>query len=71
MNRYELDSEHAVPWMAPTDADEALVMGFGPSNVNHSGGTNAAFVDGRVRFLSDETPAAERRALISIAGNDK
>jgi prepilin-type processing-associated H-X9-DG protein len=68
----EVGSEHAVHWMAPTDADETLVMASGPSTKrNHAGGTNAAFVDGSVRFLQSAMPAAERRALISIAGNDK
>ena len=68
----EVGSEHAVHWMAPIDADETLVMASGPSTKrNHEGGTNAAFVDGSARFLKSGTPAAERRALISIAGNDK
>jgi prepilin-type processing-associated H-X9-DG protein len=68
----EVGSEHAVHWMAPIDADETLVMASGPSTKrNHEGGTNAAYVDGSVRFLKSGTPAAERRALISIAGNDK
>ena len=68
----EVGSAHAVHWMAPIDADETLVMASGPSTKrNHAGGTNAAFVDGSVRFLQSGTPAAERRALISITGNDK
>lgn len=69
----EVGSEHAVPWMAPFDADENVVMGIGPnSNLAHAGGMHAAFVDGSVRFLSlNDTPASQLRALISIAGNDK
>jgi prepilin-type processing-associated H-X9-DG protein len=68
----EVGSKHAVHWMAPIDADETLVMASGSSTKrNHAGGTNAAFVDGSVRFLKSGTPAAELRALISIAGNDK
>ena len=68
----EVPSEHAVPWMSPMDADERLVMDFGPhSKLAHSGGTHALFVDGSVQFLGAEMPAAHRRALISIAGNDK
>jgi prepilin-type processing-associated H-X9-DG protein len=68
----EVGSEHAVHWMAPIDANETLVMASGPNTKrNHAGGTNTAFVDGSVRFLQSGTPAAERRALISIAGNDK
>ena len=68
----EVDSEHAVPWMSPVDADEKVVMGIGPeSKLAHVGGVQAAFVDGSVRFLDADMSAAERRALISIAGNDK
>jgi prepilin-type processing-associated H-X9-DG protein len=68
----EVDSDHAVPWMAPMDADEAMVLGIGPqSPLAHSVGMNAAFVDGSVRFLFAELPAAQRLALISIAGNDQ
>jgi prepilin-type processing-associated H-X9-DG protein len=55
-----------------TGLTENLVMASGSSTkLNHAGGANAAFVDGSVRFLQSGTPAAERRALISIAGNDK
>jgi hypothetical protein len=69
----EVDTEHAVPWMSPVDADEKVVMGIGPnSKLAHNGGLHgAAFVDGSVRFLDADMPAAQRRALISIAGNDK
>lgn len=67
----EADGRHAVPWMAPADADEKLVLDLGrKSALAHIGGMHAAFVDGSVRFLSDQTPASERRALISIAGAD-
>ena len=67
----EVASEHAVHWMAPQDADEQLVLGFGPSTtLSHPGGINVAHVNGSVGFLSGETSAADRSALISIAGND-
>jgi prepilin-type processing-associated H-X9-DG protein len=68
----EVDTEHAVPWMSPVDADEQLVLSLGPkSKLAHAGGMNAVFVDGSGQFLPDDLPAADRRALISIAGNDK
>jgi prepilin-type processing-associated H-X9-DG protein len=68
----EVDSEHAVHWMAPRDADETLFLTFGPkSKQPHSGGMHAAFVDGTVRFLSANLPADLRRALISIAGKEQ
>ena len=67
----EAGEENAVPWMAPVDADESLVMSLGPTTkLHHAGGTNACFVDGSVRFLKASTPAAVRRALMSISGND-
>jgi type II secretory pathway pseudopilin PulG len=67
----EVDSGHAVHWMAPMDADESLVMGISSkSKLNHVGGMNGAFVNGSVRFLRADFPAAKRRAMISIAGYD-
>ncbi|QEH31680.1 hypothetical protein OJF2_01450 [Aquisphaera giovannonii] len=67
----EVDEGHAVPWMAPTDADEALILGLTPgSKLPHPKGMNAAFVDGSVRYLEATTPPEGRRAMISIAGHD-
>ena len=67
----EVDSEHAVTWMAPTDADLNAMLSSGPKTAQpHMGGMNAAFVDGHVQFLSADLPADKRRALVSIAGND-
>jgi prepilin-type processing-associated H-X9-DG protein len=67
----EAGEENAVPWMAPADADESLVMSLGPTaKLHHAGGMNACFVDGTVRFLKASTPADVRRALLSISGND-
>ncbi len=67
----EAAQDQTVPWMSPRDAGESLILGTGPkSKLNHSGGGNALFVDCRVAFLKATTPAATRRALISIAGGD-
>ena len=67
----EAGEEHAVPWMAPVDADESSVMSLGPTTkLHHAGGTNACLVDGHARFLRADTPAAVRRALMSISGDD-
>ncbi len=68
----EVDAAHAVPWMAPIDANENTVLDLGGPKVKtpHPGGINAAFADGDVKCLPAETSAGERRALISIAGND-
>jgi len=67
----EAGEEYAVPWMAPVDADESLLMGLGPTTkLHHAGGMNACFVDGSVPFLKTNTPASVRQALMSISGND-
>ena len=67
----EVPAEHAVHWMAPVDADERLVTGFGPkARLNHEGGMNTTFVSGRAGFLELPTTAADLRAMTSIAGND-
>ena len=68
----EVPAEQSVHWMSPVDADESLVMGLGAqSKLTHNGGMNAALCDGSVRFLRADTPAATRRALISIAGGEE
>jgi prepilin-type processing-associated H-X9-DG protein len=67
----EAGEENAVPWMAPADADESLVMSLGPTTrLHHAGGMNACFVDGNVTFLKAGTPAVVRRALMTISGED-
>jgi prepilin-type N-terminal cleavage/methylation domain-containing protein/prepilin-type processing-associated H-X9-DG protein len=67
----EADSPHAVPWMAPSDADEKLLLSFGPESAfAHIGGMNVAFVDGSAQFLSSDASDSLWHALISIAGND-
>lgn len=67
----EVDSEHAVPWMAPTDADESLFLAINStSELVHTGGVHALLADGTVRFLNDGLSADIRRALISIDGNE-
>lgn len=67
----EADSPHAVPWMAPVDAGEKLLISFGPESAfAHIGGMNVVFVDGSTRFLSTESPDNAWHALITIAGDD-
>ena len=67
----EAGEENAVPWMAPVDADESLVLSLGPNaKLHHAGGMNAGFVDGAVRFLKTNIRASVRHALMTISGND-
>jgi prepilin-type processing-associated H-X9-DG protein len=68
----EAGRDNAVPWMAPSDAAESLVIGLGPdTKFHHPGGMNAAFVDGSVHFLKATVTAPVRRALMTIAGNEE
>lgn len=68
----EASAADAVPWMAPTDADSALVLRLdSKAKLNHAGGMNALLGDGSVRFLKATIPAPVRRALLSVAGGEK
>ena len=79
----EVPENHAVPWMSPQDADEALfVDGMREAEPNtdptkqpqwsHAGGIfPVLFAAGNTVFIDNETPADERRALITIAGGEK
>jgi type II secretory pathway pseudopilin PulG len=67
----EAGEENAIPWMAPVDADEAIVLGIGSkTKVHHPGGMNACFVAGNASFLRTSLADKIRRALMSIAGKD-
>ena len=68
----EVDTDQAAHWMSPKDASESLVLGIGPKTKHaHSGGIHALFVDGSVKFLGEQASAADRLAMISIAGNEQ
>jgi type II secretory pathway pseudopilin PulG len=67
----EADPKLAVHWMSPLDADDTVLFNFGPkSKMSHAPGTHVLLVDGSIRVVPGEMSEAERRALISIAGND-
>ncbi len=67
----EVDTEHAVHWMSPLDADEKLYLSLATAEQPpHPGGAQVAFVSGTVRFLPSDLEALTRRALITIAGHD-
>jgi len=67
---FEADAEHAVHWMSPTDASDRLILTFGEARQSHPGGTQAAFLSGRVSFIGKQTKPAALAALITAAGND-
>jgi type II secretory pathway pseudopilin PulG len=66
----EVHSKQAVPWMAPRDADEQLAFAAGQKLQPHPAGAQGACVNGSVRFLPRDMSSAQRRALVSIAGDD-
>ncbi len=67
----EVSDEHAVPWMAPVDASESLVLNLGSiKDQLHGGGFNACFVDGAVKFMNSTIDTEVLRKLMTIAGND-
>ena len=67
----DFDSEQAVPWMSPHDADEEMVLGLGPdSDTNHAGGILTAFLDGRVKSVPLDSALEDRRAMLTIAGGE-
>lgn len=68
----EVAPEMAVHWMSPFDADEQIVQGLvGKTNLAHMRGTNAAFVDGSVRYIPKDTPSSQLHDWISITGSRK
>ncbi len=67
----EVDAKHAVPWMAPSDADLAIFKALGSSTtLPHVGGTYAAFVDAHVRKIDTEISPEGNQRLVSISGKD-
>ncbi len=46
----EVNHDHVVHWMSPTDADESLILGLGPETKQaHVGGVNPVFTIGLVK----------------------
>lgn len=66
----EVDIEHSVHWMAPTDADEKWLASFGSGTMPHPGGFHTLGVNGSLRFETEDIEPARLRAMISIAGGD-
>lgn len=67
----EVPVKLAVPWMAPQDADEQMVLNISLADkLAHKGGVQGALADGSVRFLSATMAPETRRAVISINGEE-
>jgi type II secretory pathway pseudopilin PulG len=68
----EVDSKHAVPWMSPQDADEALWLSIGPKgDLPHAGGSHVAHVDCRAYLVPADLPTDDRRAMMGVLQNRK
>jgi hypothetical protein len=67
----EVAAENSVPWMAPQDADQQIVLSFTKGGkLAHTGGTQVALADGGVRFVSQDVDLITLRALMTIAGGE-
>ncbi len=67
----ETESENAVPWMAPNDADMSLFLTLGSTfRPNHTGGANVALGDGSVRFFSSNLDPNTAQAMVTKAGGE-
>jgi prepilin-type processing-associated H-X9-DG protein len=67
----EAPMDRAVPWMAPSDADAALFLGFrSGSRLAHEFGVNVVFVDGSAHFTKTNLDGRVGRALVTIDGGD-
>ena len=67
----EVPQKNSVPWMSPKDADEQVFLSLSTDDeLQHTGGINAALMDGSVRFLSATMANEIRRAILSINGNE-
>lgn len=68
----EASPDAAVPWMAPQDTDGQFLLTFGrQTRLSHEDGTHAAYVDGHVGFVSSDIPIEERRAMLTIAAQER
>lgn len=67
----EVPEQQGVPWMAPLDVDEKLILSFdAKTKWPHPKRRFAAFVDISVKSLPTTTTPKELRRMLSIAGGD-
>jgi len=67
----EIPEEQGVPWMAPLDADEKLILTHdAKTKWPHPKVRNILFVDGNAINLLGATSPKELRRMLSIAGGD-
>jgi prepilin-type N-terminal cleavage/methylation domain-containing protein/prepilin-type processing-associated H-X9-DG protein len=68
----DANEKHAVPWMAPVDADESLALGICDPEWpgQHGNLTTVSFADGHGKSIFAGISPDVMRAIISIAGNE-
>ncbi len=76
----EVPTDYAVPWMSPQDVDEAFFVdqmqdelknkSGQPATWPHPGVIPVIYAAGNTQLIDIMTPAAERRAMITVAGGD-
>ncbi len=67
----EVGQKHAVHWMSPQDATEEVILNRETEgDLVHPEGSQAAFVDGSVKYLTRIVRSDVLKALISIDGKD-
>jgi len=67
----EVPPDRSVPWMAPQDADEALILEITEgTKTAHTGGFQALLADGSVRFISVNIDRSTLKALLTTSGNE-
>lgn len=67
----EVPADQAVHWMSPYDINEQVFQSINDQSLfSHKGMFYILRADGAIKSLTPELTAAERRALVTIAGND-
>ncbi len=67
----EVPEDKAVPWMSPHDVDENFFVNHIRGDANFDWPHfHVVFVAGNIQAIDPETPAVERRAMITTAGGD-
>jgi prepilin-type processing-associated H-X9-DG protein len=65
-----IETTNAVPWTKPEDIPFDKTLPVGAPSSHHTGGANAAFADGSVRFLRSSYPLDAFRGMITRAGSE-
>ena len=67
---YESKPSESVHWMSPQDADLEMFLSMGTKSTSHYGGCKSVFLDGSVRFLSNESATHDLVAMVTIDGGE-